>query len=145
MNLDSVQTAHEAEDIITEDRIAAFGHLVVQAADILCVNHKYIVTALSGGLLFERGFLPLVVRYLRSLSAGIDEVADFKDVNLSLAYRGIECVDGLALVLFHQCGKHLVTQLYLPVLQTPRKHFLAFGRLLKFLLGKFLLNLGPRL
>ena len=145
MNLDSVQTAHEAEDIITEYRIAAFGHLVVEPADILRVNNKYVVTALSGGLLFERGFLSLVIRYLRSLTAGIDEVADFKDVNLSFADRGIECVDGLALVFFHQGGKHLITQFYLPVFQTPRKHFLAFGRLLKLLLGKFLLNLGPRL
>ena len=46
MDLDTFCSCHKTEYIIAEYRITAFGHTVVYAFDILCINHKNIIRTL---------------------------------------------------------------------------------------------------
>ena len=45
VNLDAFGPGHEAEDIVPEHGVAAFGHSVIQVFDVVGIDYKYVVAA----------------------------------------------------------------------------------------------------
>ena len=139
VDFDAVQPAHETENIVPEDRVAALGHLVVHSPYVPRVEHQNVVSLVPFS---ERGLHLHLLRSLCSCFIFLNAVPEFEKIDFPLSDSRIERPQRLMLVLFHQRGQHIVGQVNLPVLHFPVQEFLALIGFGKLHFRKFLLDFG---
>ena len=153
MNLDAVGPCHEAENVVSEYRVATAGHLVIQALKVLGIDYQDVIpggrTALPlaprggcGSLIGSAGGLDCPGLHLLVLQ---NIVLDDVNVQCPLPDGGEERVHRRVLELLHQLGHIVVRKFQLPVLQPSVQQFLALGGLLVLHLAEDLADLVPRL
>ena len=143
MDFDTLSPGHKAEDIISENRIAAAGHRVLYALHILGVEHKYIVSR-TGIYAFPRrrklsgsDFLLLVACQYIFLY--------YIHIQVPAAYCGKELNLAAEMVLLAEIQNLVICKGKFPVLEPALKDFAPLGG--KFALSRIelLTDFGPRL
>ena len=147
MNLDAVRAGDKAKDIVPENRVAALGHLVIQAFDVFGIEHQDVVLGLTGAALFGLGHDGLCRFYGRGMARFLtqDIVLDLVHVQRLIADSGIEARERGIVQLFAQFREHFVRKFQLPVLQAALQDFLAIRGTGEFLCSQGLLHFAAGL
>ena len=147
MNLDAVRAGDKAKDIVPENRVAALGHLVIQAFDVFGIEHQDVVLGLTGAALFGLGHDGLCRFYGRRMACFLaqDIVLDLVHVQRFIADGRIEARERGIVQLFTQFREHFVRKFQLPVLQAALQDFLAIRGTGEFLCSQGLLHFAAGL
>ena len=117
MDLDAVRAGDKAKDIVPKNRIAAAGHLVVQALDVARIQHQDIFLGLKFPGRFCRRLSSLrgLNRLCVTLLLCEDELLDGIGRKHPLPYGRIEERKGGIAIFLAEFRVHIVREFQLPV------------------------------